>query len=161
MKGKSLRFPEKQSVYKIFSYKEKGYRERFDRELQVYRLLDSSTTKIAPEFRGCYCANGMYLILELEDCGASLEGKDATPYENEIRALFEELHHIGIIHNDVAKRNLLVDENGQVRVCDFGLAETMKEGTTEEEWALKALEEDEEMVDMLFQAGEQEMLIDE
>lgn len=52
MKGKSLRFPEKQSIYKIFSYKDNGYRERFDREVDVYRLLDSSGAKIAPEFRG-------------------------------------------------------------------------------------------------------------
>jgi serine/threonine protein kinase len=160
MKGKSLRFPDKQSVFKIFSYKEKGYRERFDRELEAYRLLDSSGAKIAPEFRGCYCANGMYLILELEDCGVSLEGKDAKPYENQIRDLFKKLHLSGIIHNDVASRNLLVDGNGQVLLCDFGLAEMRAEGTTEEEWSQKALEDD-EMVDMLFEAGEQEMLIDE
>lgn len=102
----------------------------------------------------------MYLILELEDCGSSLEGKDLKPYENQIIAVFDRLHHIGIIHNDVAKRNLLVDENGQVLVCDFDNAEMRAEGTTEEEWSQKALEDD-EMVDMLFQAGEQEILIDE
>jgi hypothetical protein len=52
MKGKSLRFPEKQSFYKIFSYKNNGYHERFDWELEAYRLLDSSGAKISPEFRG-------------------------------------------------------------------------------------------------------------
>lgn len=157
MKGKSLRFPDKQSVFKIFSYKEKGYRERFDRELEAYRLLDSSGAKIAPEFRGCYCANGMYLILELEDYGASLEGKDAKPYENQIRDLFKKLHLSGIIHNDVASRNLLVDGNGQVLLCDFGLAETKAEDTTEEQWLQSVYDED-EMVDDFIQVGEQEIL---
>ena len=32
------------------------------------------------------------------------------------------MHHHGIIHHDMAARNVLVDEDDVARVCDFGMA---------------------------------------
>ena len=68
---------------------------------------------------------------DLEQClGAGVKGKGvAVIGERALARLFlqaalalRHLHQHGIVHRDIAARNLLLDRNQNLRLCDFGLA---------------------------------------
>jgi len=40
----------------------------------------------------------------------------------DIARVFQYMHSLGIVHRDLKSHNILVDENLNIKVCDFGLA---------------------------------------
>ena len=36
--------------------------------------------------------------------------------------VFQYMHTLGIVHRDIKSHNILVDQNYEIKVCDFGLA---------------------------------------
>lgn len=36
------------------------------------------------------------------------------------------IHSVGIIHRDIKPSNILVDQDGHITICDFGLSTVMK-----------------------------------
>ncbi|KAI8070696.1 hypothetical protein BC940DRAFT_295349 [Gongronella butleri] len=79
-----------------------------------------------------------YIVMALHGAGMDLfdyiELKE-TMLESEIRAIFKQialavnhLHSHGIVHRDVKDENIVLDQNGRIRLIDFGSAAYVKRG---------------------------------
>jgi serine/threonine-protein kinase len=79
-----------------------------------------------------------YLVLELLEGGSLLDVEDAghrlTPSQALVVGLeaaraLDYAHRRGLVHRDVKPANLLFDEEGRLRVADFGLARALAEAS--------------------------------
>ncbi len=104
---------------------------RFEREAKVLASLNH------PHIAGIYQveeADGVhFLVMELaegEDLKERLERgpvamAEALPIALQIAQALEEAHERGIIHRDLKPANIKIDEDGQAKVLDFGLAKAL------------------------------------
>ena len=113
--------------------------KRFEREARSLRKL--AHPHIVP-FYGLYQADNLVFLLEGYVDGPSLDlilkQRDHQPLPlNEILTYFKAIssalgyaHAMGIIHCDVKPGNILIDNNGQIYLTDFGIA-SFSESTTQ------------------------------
>jgi eukaryotic-like serine/threonine-protein kinase len=90
-------------------------------------------------------ADGLYYIVMEYVAGKTvdelvrrrpLRQNEALGYAIQIADALARAHAAGIVHRDLKPSNIMVDEHGQVKVLDFGLAKlTEEEGSTEDETA--------------------------
>ena len=43
-----------------------------------------------------------------------------------------EIHELGIIHKDISPNNVIIDENDNVKIIDFGISREYKPGRSED-----------------------------
>ncbi|KAF8094565.1 hypothetical protein N665_0359s0009 [Sinapis alba] len=67
-----------------------------------------------------YCVGGDLRTLLQQDCKLPEDSVYALAYDLVIALLF--LHSKGITYCDLKPSNILLDENGHIKLCDFGLA---------------------------------------
>ena len=90
-------------------------------EIEVYRILSDLQGIAIPRLvlHG-YWEGGMYCI-GFSLCGSVPETLSDSQKQS-ILSTIDAIHARGIIHNDIKKENILVDENGTAVLIDFGFA---------------------------------------
>ena len=111
------------------------YRQRFFNEsstacrLQnpnIVRVFDSGTQ-----------GNRYYIAMELVEGGRTLKSHcrpdRLLPYKQVAEIVFkcaralDYAHHVGVVHRDIKPTNILMADNGDIKLCDFSIAHLMTE----------------------------------
>jgi len=110
-----------------------AYRTRFLREARAASALNHP--HIARIYDYGEAADGQpFLVMELvtgEDLShllaRGISVLQAMRIAEEVAEALEEAHRSGIIHRDIKPSNIVINERGQVKVLDFGLAKLFRE----------------------------------
>lgn len=107
--------------------------KRFEREAQLCSQLDHPNICTIYDYHE---ANGIYYIaMQYIDgknvrqlvAGRPLELKSAVSIAVQVCDALAYTHSRGIIHRDIKAGNVMVTENGQVKILDFGLAKLLQD----------------------------------
>jgi serine/threonine protein kinase len=103
------------------------------RELKIQRLLEHENVLgikriLKPKNRECF--NELYVVSELMETDLAQIIKSNQPLSDDHIQFFlyqilrglKYVHSAGIYHRDLKPRNLLVNSNCDLKICDFGLA---------------------------------------
>ncbi|XP_014254039.1 serine/threonine-protein kinase Tao [Cimex lectularius] len=117
---------------KKMSYMGKQSIEKWQDILKEIRFLRQLNHPNTVEYKGCYLRdNTAWLVMEycLGSASDIIEVHKSPLKENEISAICEGvlrglhyLHSLGRIHRDIKAGNILLTENGTVKLADFGSA---------------------------------------
>lgn len=70
-----------------------------------------------------YMSEGsLYNMLHLKKSSFALTMEQRLKMARDIAMTFAYMHQLGIVHRDLKSHNILVDQNLNIKVCDFGLA---------------------------------------
>lgn len=108
----------------------KGPLERVYQEIAILKKLDHSNVVKLVEVLDDPSEDHLYMVFELVKQGAVMEVPTDKPFsEDQSRFYFQDLlrgieylHYQRIIHRDVKPSNLLVGEDGHIKIADFGVS---------------------------------------
>jgi len=116
--------------------KEKNYRTRFLREARAISAL--SHPHIAAVYDYGETSDGQpFIVMELVNgqmlgellLASALTIARAVEIIEDVAEALAEAHRRGVIHRDIKPSNVLINERGEVKVLDFGLAKQLDEGS--------------------------------
>jgi len=91
--------------------------------IRLYEIIETPTQLyIIME----YC-NGGELFDHIVECGRVPES-DACRFFQQILSGVEQVHRINVVHRDLKPENLLLDEDKNIKIVDFGLSNIYKDG---------------------------------
>ncbi|KAM9319519.1 hormonally up-regulated neu tumor-associated kinase [Gastrophryne carolinensis] len=110
----------KKDTYVTKNLRREGQIQQMIRHPNITQLLDILETE-----------NSYYLVMELCTGGnlmhkiyekKRLEEHEARKYVRQLIQAVEHLHRAGVVHRDLKIENLLLDENNNIKLIDFGLS---------------------------------------
>jgi tetratricopeptide (TPR) repeat protein/tRNA A-37 threonylcarbamoyl transferase component Bud32 len=113
---------------------ESHYRARFLREAQAVSKLRHPNIAAVHDF-GETEEGQPYIVMELvsgQTLGELLSGPGisiarAVEVARQTAEALSEAHRLGVVHRDVKPSNVVIDDDGEVKVLDFGLAKQLHE----------------------------------
>jgi len=116
--------------------------EEMQKEVEIYKDLADIQGKYIPKLV-CYgyYGGGMSFVIGMTIVGTSLS-EQKIKKQQKTRAIkgLEAIHKHGILHNDIREENILINDNGDIYLIDFGMssrADTKKKRKLFEEEQLK------------------------
>lgn len=108
-----------------------SFAERFTREARTLAKLNHPNIVTLFEFgerKGLF-----FLMMEYVDgtdlrrlmLDATLSSQDTLGIVGQVCSSLQYAHDLGIVHRDIKPENILVDDRGQVKIADFGLAKLL------------------------------------
>jgi predicted Ser/Thr protein kinase len=98
--------------------------EEMQKEVEIYKDLADIQGKYIPKLV-CYgyYGGGMSFVIGMTIVGTSLS-EQKIKKQQKTRAIkgLEAIHKHGILHNDIREENILINDNGDVYLIDFGMA---------------------------------------
>lgn len=64
----------------------------------------------------------LFNVLHMKKNQINLDLKQRLKMALDAARVFQYMHTLGIVHRDIKSHNILLDQNLEVKVCDFGLA---------------------------------------
>ena len=90
-------------------------------EIEIYRLLSDLQGRCIPKLvLYGYWEGGMYCI-GFSLCGTVPKTLSESQKQS-VLSIIDAIHDHGVLHNDIKRENILVDEKGRVYLIDFGFA---------------------------------------
>jgi len=111
--------------------------ERVAREIHILKLIRHPN--IIQLYEIIETPKQLYLVMEYCNGGELFEyivannrikEKEACRFFQQIISGVEYIHKLGVVHRDLKPENLLLDYNMNIKIVDFGLSNTYKEGQT-------------------------------
>ncbi|NXY24787.1 HUNK kinase, partial [Atrichornis clamosus] len=115
----------KKDTYVTKNLRREGQIQQMIRHPNIAQLLDILETE------NSYYLNSYYLVMELCPGGnlmhkiyekKRLEEHEARKYIRQLILAVEHLHRAGVVHRDLKIENLLLDEDNNIKLIDFGLS---------------------------------------
>lgn len=107
-------------------------------ESEIENMIEINSPHVVPLYKYFKHKNYVYLLMEF--CPNSLDkillneiyvsGEKLNKMAAGIILALRDCHQYGIAHGDIKPSNILIDNNGRVKICDFGLS---KKITNEEQ----------------------------
>ncbi|OMJ74403.1 hypothetical protein SteCoe_26659 [Stentor coeruleus] len=111
--------------------------ERVTREIHILKLIRHPN--IIQLYEIIETKKRLYLIMEYASGGelfdyivarSRLDEQEACRFFHQIISGVEYIHKLGIVHRDLKPENLLLDDEKNIKIVDFGLSNTYKDGET-------------------------------
>lgn len=117
---------------------EKKFSKRLSQEIQIHKLMhhpnvvqlidiqkDPSFYYIFLEFVPC----GELFQMVLKKKNRKLTEKEASVFFKQILIGLQYIHSLNVAHRDLKPQNILVDQFGRIKICDFGLSKIFDDST--------------------------------
>ena len=102
---------------------------------ELYFNIITSTHDISPTLLNYHLSENGNHQMNVDKYPYTLfdfEMKDRSKYLDQLKILVNNLHQLGIVHNDLSEENIVISKEGIVKLIDFGRSKLIQNITQED-----------------------------